>query len=100
MLAQNRKANEPRIAKVATRRPVVPTELSKLPREAVCSAVSPRVRGNFGGKFASQGHEDKIKHVCFFFSHRESNSSLCAAIVIIGLSSGNQASNKIHDILT
>ena len=38
-------------------------ELSKLPREAVCSAVSSRVRGNFGEKFASQGPEDKIKHV-------------------------------------
>ena len=38
-------------------------ELSKLPREAVCSAVSSRVRGNCGEKFASRGCEDKIKHV-------------------------------------
>ena len=38
-------------------------ELSKLPREAVCSAVSSRVRGNCGEKFASRGREDKIKHV-------------------------------------
>ena len=38
-------------------------ELSKLPREAVCSAFSSRVRGNSGEKFASRGREDKIKHL-------------------------------------
>ena len=38
-------------------------ELGKLPREAVSSAVSSRVRGNCGEKFASRGREDKIKYV-------------------------------------
>ena len=74
-------------------------ELSKMPREAVCSAVSSRVRGNFGEKLASRGREDKIKYVQYFCP-REPNSSLCAAIVVIELSSVEQASNKIHGILT
>ena len=38
-------------------------ELSKLPHEAVFSAVSPRVRGDFGEKFALRGSGNKIKHV-------------------------------------
>ena len=42
-------------------------KLSKLPREAVCSAVSSRVRGNCGEKFALRGRENRaelglIKH--------------------------------------
>ena len=50
-------------------------ELSKLPREAVCSAVSSRVRRNCGEKFTSRGREDKIKHVWHFWP-RKANSSL------------------------
>lgn len=38
-------------------------ELSKIPREAVCSAVWPRVRRKFVGKFASRGREENIKDV-------------------------------------
>ena len=58
-----------------------------------------RVRGNFGEKFASQGREDKIKRVWYFWP-LEANSSSCVAIGRIELSSVNQASNKIHGILT
>ena len=60
-------------------------ELSKLPGEAVCSAVASRVRGNCGEKLASRGREDEIKHVWYFWP-RETNSSMCAAIVRIELS--------------
>ena len=35
-------------------------ELSKMPREAVSSAVSSRVRQSFGEKFASRGREENI----------------------------------------
>ena len=35
-------------------------ELSKMPREAVSSAVSSRVRRSFGEKFASRGREENI----------------------------------------
>ena len=68
-------------------------ELSKVPREAVCSAVSSRVRQSFGEKFASRGREDKIRHVGYFWP-REANSSMCAAIVRIWLSLVNQPSNE------
>lgn len=77
-------------------------ELRKLPCEAVCSAVSSRVRGNFGGKFALRGREDKIKHDWYFW-RSQANSSVCAAIVRIKLSSINRTSNPIkysHGILT
>ena len=60
-------------------------ELSKLPREAVCSGVSSRVRGNCCEKLALRGREDKIKHVWYFWP-REANSSMCAAIVRLELS--------------
>ena len=35
-------------------------ELSKMPREAVSSAVSSRVLRSFGEKFASRGREENI----------------------------------------
>ena len=54
---------------------------------------SHRVRGTFGEKLASRGREEKIKHV-WYFSPREANSSLCAAIVRIELSLVNEACNK------
>ena len=38
-------------------------ELSNMPREAVCSAVSLRVRRNFGEKFTSRDREEIIQHV-------------------------------------
>ena len=57
-----------------------------------------RVQGNFGEELASGGREDKIKHVWYFWAS-EANSSLCAAIVRIKLSSVNQACNKILGIL-
>ena len=38
-------------------------EMSKLPREAVCSAISSRVLEKCGEKFAARVREDKIKHV-------------------------------------
>ena len=50
-------------------------ELSKLSYEAVCSAFSSRVQGNFGEEFASRGREDKIKHI-WYFGASEANSSL------------------------
>ena len=68
-------------------------ELSKLPREAVCSAISSRVLEKCGEKFAARVREDKIKHVWYFWP-RKASSSLCAAIVTIELSLANQASNK------
>ena len=43
-------------------KPATHGEVSRLPREAVCSAVSSRVRGNFGERVASRDREDKIKH--------------------------------------
>ena len=57
-----------------------------------------RVQGNFGEELASGGREDKIKHVWYFWAS-EANSSLCAAIVRIKLSSVNQACDKILGIL-
>ena len=50
-------------------------ELSKLSHEAVCSAFSSRVQGNFGEEFASRGREDKIEHI-WYFGASEANSSL------------------------
>ena len=64
-----------------------------MPCEAGCSAGSSSVRGNFGEKFASQGHEDKITHVGYFWSQKV-NSLWCVTIVRIELSLVNQASNK------
>ena len=74
-------------------------ELSKLPCEEVCSVIPSCMRGNFGEKFALWGREDKIKYVWYFWPC-EANSSRCAAIVRIDRRSVNQASNKIHAILT
>ena len=38
-------------------------KLIKLPRVAVCLAISSRVRGNFGEEFALRGREVKVKRV-------------------------------------
>ena len=63
-------------------------------REAVCSAVSSRVRRNFGEKFASRGREENIQHVWYFLP-REANPSSFAATVRIWLGPINRSSNKI-----
>ena len=43
--------------------------MSKMPQEAVCSAISSRVRRSFGQKFASRGREEKVKHDVGYFHH-------------------------------
>ena len=42
-------------------------ELSKVPGRALCSAVSSRVRRNFGRKFASRGREEKYPTFFIYF---------------------------------
>ena len=55
-------------------------QLSKLPGKAVCSAVSSRVRRSFRENFATQGREENICHVWYFWP-RKADSSPCAVNV-------------------
>ena len=59
--------------------------LSKIPCEAVSSAVSSRVRWNFCEFNASRGHEENICRVWYFLP-RKTNSSSCADVARIQLS--------------
>ena len=69
-------------------------QLSKWPGKAVCSAVSSRVRRSFRENFATQGREENICHVWYFWP-RKADSSPCAVNVWIGLSQINQLANEI-----
>ena len=69
-------------------------ERSKVPHEAVCSAISSRVRQNFGKKFALQGREENMQHVWYFLPCK-ANSLSFAATVRFRLSQINWSSYKI-----
>ena len=68
--------------------------LSKIPREAVSSAVSSSVRWSFCEFFASRGREANICCVWYFLP-RETNSASCAGVARIWLSQINRLANKI-----
>ena len=69
-------------------------QLRKLPGKAVCSAVSSCVRRSFHENFATQGREENICHVWYFWPGKR-DSSPCSVNVWIGLTLINQLENEI-----